>query len=325
VTGNLLITLRGTILIVAEDHGKIYDGEAVTEAELEALIKVTMPSGVSKDDYVFEYTYAGGETLLNVGEYTILTGVVSKDKQGNVVAEYGSTDTAKASTAAVMLKDAAGLFAGAVGIAPMEAYAEETSGFELSVTPGTYTIIQREVTVKADNAEKRIGLRDPAFTATVTNAVKGEEDLIKYTIARKGTSDRIGTLAGEIVVTGDRNQGNYIVNFAAGDLTVTRRSSGGGSDDPSGDDPTPGPNPYENEFGPGPAPETGVLGAVRDAVSSFLGGDDQGVLGAERGVLGAARTGDESGLLLHTLLMMLSAASMSGMAIFRRRKEDEEE
>ncbi len=84
------------------------------------------------------------------------------------------------------------------------------------------------------------------------------------------------------------------------------------------------PNPYENEVGPSPAPETGVLGAVRDAVSSFLGGEDQGVLGANRGVLGAARTGDESGLLLHTLLMMLSAASMSGLALIGRKREEEE-
>ncbi len=333
--GVLLITLKPTIIITSNDGSKTYDGEEVTAAELEALIRVAMPTGYSEADYEFSYTFAGGETVKDAGEYTIITGVVVRDAQGNVVGEYNAPSASDTRVAA--LRNAAGSFGSAVGLIPMAAYAEDLEGFDLIVTPGTYTIDPRTATVTANNAAKRIDQEDPAFSVTLDNVIAGEENLIRYTVARKGTADRIGTLAGEIVPSGDERQGNYIVKFVPGDLTISRSSGGGGNGD-SGNDNRNDTNTNSGTYSggelisntPEAQPETGVLGAVRDAVSSFLGGEDQGVLGADRGVLGAARgvlgaarTGDESGLLAHMLLMMLSTAGMGGMALTRRRKKED--
>ena len=82
-----------------------------------------------------------------------------------------------------------------------------------------YQIKQAEVIVKAADASKSYGEKDPAFTAKVDGLVKGEsESLIKYELTRE-PGETPGTYA--IKVSGEESQGNYSVTFVNGTLTIT--------------------------------------------------------------------------------------------------------
>jgi hypothetical protein len=74
------------------------------------------------------------------------------------------------------------------------------------------------ITVTAENKSKTFGESDPEFTATVTGLVNNDSpDLIKYTLIRTE-----GENVGEYTITpkGDEKQGNYVVSFVDGKLTI---------------------------------------------------------------------------------------------------------
>ena len=83
---------------------------------------------------------------------------------------------------------------------------------ELEITPA-------KVTVKANDASKVVGEADPTFTATVTGLRNGDdESVISYTLNRDPGED-----PGKYAITpeGETDQGNYIVEFVPGTLTIT--------------------------------------------------------------------------------------------------------
>lgn len=85
-----------------------------------------------------------------------------------------------------------------------------------------FTINPVPVTVTAENKNKTFGESDPEFTAKVTGLVNDESpDLIKYTFSRTE-----GENVGEYTITakGDEKQGNYVVTFVDGKLTINAES-----------------------------------------------------------------------------------------------------
>ena len=81
-----------------------------------------------------------------------------------------------------------------------------------------FKVLPREVTVIADDNFKYYGNDDPTvFTATVKNALKGEEVTIRYKVSRE-SGEAVGTYA--IIPTGDADQGNYHVNFENGTFKI---------------------------------------------------------------------------------------------------------
>ena len=317
--GTLQITKRPTILIAAKDAEKIYDGEVVTDEELKKLITVTMPEGYNVSDYTFEYTLADGKTVKDVGKYTIITGVVVRAKDGSVVATYDGSNKNE-TKAAKLLKDAGSEILRSVTFTPMVVYADEDNRLDLIVTPGTYTITRREVTVTADSVVRTQNEKDPAFTASLENVVAGEEKLIKYSISRKSDSNSVGTLTDEIVPSGDAIQGNYTVKFVAGDLTI---NSNGGGGTPSGGGGGRRSRPERSQTVTPPTTPGEVLGVTREVAEDT----GRGVLGAVRNqqpsVLGAVRTGDSSTMVTWAVIMMLAMSGIiAWLNMYRRRKRN---
>ena len=85
-------------------------------------------------------------------------------------------------------------------------------------------IAQADVTVTADDKTKVYGEDDPELTVTI-EGLQGDdtEDLITYEISREEGDD-----AGEYVITpsGEESQGNYVVSFETGKLTITKAPNG---------------------------------------------------------------------------------------------------
>ena len=92
---------------------------------------------------------------------------------------------------------------------------------------GVLTISPAFVTVKADDAQKVTGTVDPAFTATVTGLKNSDsESVLAYTLSRPDNNednpDREKSGEHEIVASGEEEQGNYIVEFENGVLTIKK-------------------------------------------------------------------------------------------------------
>lgn len=76
-----------------------------------------------------------------------------------------------------------------------------------------------EITVKADDMSMTYGNDEPVLTATVEGLAEG--DTINYTLSREA-GQGVGSYA--ISVTGDTAQGNYLVTYKPGVLTVSPRA-----------------------------------------------------------------------------------------------------
>ncbi|MGN0287463.1 MAG: MBG domain-containing protein, partial [Atopobiaceae bacterium] len=95
----------------------------------------------------------------------------------------------------------------------------------------TYQIKQAQVVVKANDASKNYGEKDPSFSATVTGLVNGEpESLIKYDLTRE-QGEAKGTYA--ITPSGDASQGNYSVTYEPGTLTINAAEINPDTPDPN--------------------------------------------------------------------------------------------
>ena len=87
--------------------------------------------------------------------------------------------------------------------------------YNISLVNATFTINPKAVTVKANDAEKTYGEKDPQLTATVTGLLG--EDSITYDVTRK-EGDNAGTYT--ITASGAASQGNYSVTYVTGKFTV---------------------------------------------------------------------------------------------------------
>ena len=94
----------------------------------------------------------------------------------------------------------------------------DQGNYHLETENGYLIIYNQIVTVVPNDASKMFGASDPVFTATV----EGDAN-VKYTLTRdKGESPG----AYKIHATGERLQGNYLVEFETGIFTIKDNSSG---------------------------------------------------------------------------------------------------
>ncbi|MGN0055424.1 MAG: MBG domain-containing protein [Atopobiaceae bacterium] len=105
----------------------------------------------------------------------------------------------------------------------------------------TYQIKQAQVVVKANDASKNYGEKDPSFSATVSGLVNDEpESKIAYDLTRE-QGENVGTYA--ITPSGEASQGNYSVTYQNGTLTINAAEINPDTPDPN--DPT---NPDAKRF-----------------------------------------------------------------------------
>ena len=101
-------------------------------------------------------------------------------------------------------------------------------------TDTAYEIKQAEVVVKAADASKSYGEKDPAFKATVSGLVNNEpESLISYSLTREAGEAK-GTYA--ITPSGAESQGNYSVTYESGTLTINAAEISPDTPDPNNPD-----------------------------------------------------------------------------------------
>lgn len=96
--------------------------------------------------------------------------------------------------------------------------AAKQDNYEVEYIPAVLTIDPAPVVVKAEDQERLYGATDPELTWTATGLKNGDtEDILTVHIARKQ-----GNAAGvyPIVVTGDKEQGNYSITFVDGKFTI---------------------------------------------------------------------------------------------------------
>ncbi|MBQ4424098.1 MAG: hypothetical protein II872_07230, partial [Clostridia bacterium] len=93
----------------------------------------------------------------------------------------------------------------------------DASNYDIKINEGTFTINPRTVTVTADDKTKLKGKEDPELTATVEGLVNG--DTISYTLSREP-----GEAVGKYTITpeGEETQGNYVVTYKTGTLTIIK-------------------------------------------------------------------------------------------------------
>ena len=184
-TDNVVLKVEVTLTV---------DNKSKTYGDADPELTATVEGLVEGDTLEYKLQREPGE---NVGEYAIHV-------------DIGEIQTKTAMNASFYL----------MYIGPAPTTTSEIKGnYDITVKEGTLTIDPATVTVTVNDASKQSGQNDPAFTATITGLKNGDSaDVIKYTITRE-PGDKPGTYV--ITVTGEANQGNYIVKFVAGKFTIT--------------------------------------------------------------------------------------------------------
>ena len=103
-----------------------------------------------------------------------------------------------------------------------------TGNYSINYVNGLLTITPAAVVVKADDKTKVYGNADPELTAHVYGLIN-ESDVIEYSLSR-AEGENVGNYT--ITPTGEAQQGNYIVTYETGTLTITPKplTITGGSD-----------------------------------------------------------------------------------------------
>ena len=181
-TGYKLVVLPAEAVIIVDSYTKVYG-----DADPEWTATVT---GLIGDDTLdYELYRDSGE---NVGVYYIHVGFVGE-----------STEEIKGIS-----------WEAETGISEVT-YNKQIGNYNVKVVEGTLTIVPRNVTVTANDAEKKVGESDPEFTVIIEGLLEG--DTVEYVIARD-PGEEAGTYT--IRVTGETDQGNFTVTFVNGTLTI---------------------------------------------------------------------------------------------------------
>ena len=217
----LTATVAGTVgkdkvkYTVAREAGEDVGHYSVipTGEEIQGNYKVTYKNGD------FEITKAGTMTLTPE-----LTGKDAEKVYDGQPLSGGATATVKEGTKITYSTDGGATWSETlpsitdVGTLNVTAKAENKNYEDVTVDY-TLTVKHRKVTVTGNNGNKVYGEADPELTATVAGTVG--KDKVKYTVAREAGED-VGTYP--ITPSGDEIQGNYIVTYVAGTLTITSQS-----------------------------------------------------------------------------------------------------
>ncbi|MCQ2546790.1 MAG: hypothetical protein MJ161_04490 [Clostridia bacterium] len=236
VTCTLTVTPK-TVTVTPKSAFKVYgqDDPSEFEADVAGLL--------SGDSIEYKVSRAEGE---NVGQYGITA--AGEEEQGNYIVKYGTSKfaiipaevTVKADNSGKTYGDEDGTLTATVSglVGKDEAsvisyvlsrgegenageYAITASGDEqqgnyiVKYEPGTYTIAPKTITVTADSIDKVYGEDDPELTATAEGLIDG--DSIEFTVTREEGEDA-GSY--DIDVTGESEQGNYIVIYEPGTFVI---------------------------------------------------------------------------------------------------------
>lgn len=250
--GVLAVTGNRNLVITAVSDTKVYDGKALVNGGYSV-------SGLADGDYVDEITVTGTQTNVGTAE-NVPSGALIRNAAGEDVTAsyesiayysgtlvvtpkplfitadsdvkiYDSTSLQRQSYTHTELAEGDNVsevsVSGSriqVGISPNvpsgglirnEAGEDVTGNYRISYISGTLEVKPRPVTVTADSFEKEFGQLDPVFTAQTEGTLNG--DTVTYTLIREP-----GEEPGEYTITasGDARQGNYIVSYYPGMLTI---------------------------------------------------------------------------------------------------------
>ena len=181
--GTLEITQR-PLSIIADDGTKTYDGKALTVG--------TFKTGEGRDD---DGNPIGGGLIpgdsVVESSITITGSIINVGTETNVLSKQASITN--------------------------EDGKDVTGNYSINYVNGLLTVTPAAVVVKADDKTKVYGDKDPDLTAKV-NGLISEDDEIAYTLSR-AEGENVGPYT--ITPSGAEEQGNYIVSYETGTLTIT--------------------------------------------------------------------------------------------------------
>jgi len=238
---------KRNVTLTSEGGSKAYDGTALTKPE------VTIGGDGFVDGEVSEVKATGSVTTVEEGEVTN-TIVYTADKKFNAENYNITRNEGKLSitAAAFTVKDIDGVtYNGseqkqAVVVKAGETVLTEGTDYEVTYTGDmtnagtvtvtitgkgnytgqivkTYAINPKPVTVTADDKTRtnRVIDSDPDLTWTAEGLInEADKELLSVTISREN-SDKIDPGTYSITATGEETQGNYLVTYKPGTLTIT--------------------------------------------------------------------------------------------------------
>ena len=239
---------KAALTIAADDKSKTYgenDPELTAtvtglvewdEAELVLDYTLSREAGEDAGTYAITPVFEGALDNYTVecepGTLAILPAAVTVAANG-AAKIYGEPDPEFTATVSGLIGDEdvgaiaysisreAGEDAGTYEIIPSGAAVQ--GNYAVEYVTGTLTIGRLGVVVTADDATKTYGEADPEFTAKVEGLVEGDdESAIEYAISREPGED-VGAYA--IVLSGEEEQGNYLVTYENGVLAISRATA----------------------------------------------------------------------------------------------------
>lgn len=177
----------------------------------------------------YSVTFSNGTLTVVPAELTALV-----DNQNRL---YGETNPAFTGTLIGLLKQddisagyttAAGS-ASSVGTYPISPVLSDPdhrlTNYNLTVHEGTLTVFQAWLAIKADDQSRPYGDADPVLTITL-NGLKNGDDIRAICWSTAGPDSPVGSYAiYAYLYDPDLKVGNYILDYEAGTLTVTRANS----------------------------------------------------------------------------------------------------
>jgi MBG domain (YGX type) len=249
-TGQLTITKKAATL-TADDKSKVYGSAdpALTTTDSGFLAadlgagKITFSASRASGESVAGGPYTitpsasdGATSLLGNYDVTVETGQLTITKKAITVTAddkskvYGSADPALTVTVPAGALESGDSLSGSLtreSGSNVGSYAitkgSLTAGgdYDLTVTPGTFTITKKAITVKADDKTKVYGSADPALTVTVPAGALESGDSLSGSLVRAAGSN-VGSYA---ITNGSLTAGsNYDLTVTPGTLTITKKA-----------------------------------------------------------------------------------------------------
>lgn len=204
VSGSTVTLLAaGTCTIAADQSGNSTYGAAPQVQQSFTVDKAALT--VTADDQT--KVYGADNPALT---YTV-TGLVNGDSEAATLAGELATSATAAS--------GAGSYAitqGTLGLT-----AAGASNYTLSFTQGSLSVTKASLTVRANNATRRVGESNPAFTASYSGFVNGQGPAALGGSLTFSTTATAASPAGTYdIVPGGLTSSNYAITFVKGTLTV---------------------------------------------------------------------------------------------------------
>lgn len=185
----------------------------------------TVPTGIDAKDYVVFYKISEGEKVLKEDKFTVTIAPMPIIVRANDCSKINGqpdpeftadvTETVDGQKIEYKLARESGEGFGSYAITPT---GEKYQGNYIVTYEKGFLIIYNDIVVITPNdVSKKFGNKDPVFTATVTGATG-----ISYTLSRD-PGESMGTY--KIRVSAERIQGEYLVEFETGILTIMETSS----------------------------------------------------------------------------------------------------